>query len=310
MSIHILKSYYSFSKMNTTFYILQFLQSDNKSIIVIPSSVGTKIANNSGKYRSYIWALDSNPSPPNPKNLCLFVNNTDKTYDHTNITDVSFDMIGFFKPSYYDNDHVLSAREYSFTGEHSSMVCDEEYNKIMNSDDMIGMIVCSSGKIYNLPYNNNGDTYKNQIDNIKPVDSQPMSCLSQKYKDKKVLGVISSIEKTDNRENNGKAYWTGILSIDNDGRKRIRIASVGEGGMWITNEYGNLENGDYICSSNISGYGCKQDDDGKYSYTVGKILMDCDFNINQKTEYKTQILGFYNNKYIIASYVAVTFHCG
>jgi hypothetical protein len=39
-----------------------------------------------------------------------------------------------------------------------------------------------------------------------------------------------------------------------------------------------LESGDYITTSNIAGYGQKQESDSLKNYTVAKITMDCDFN--------------------------------
>jgi len=38
-----------------------------------------------------------------------------------------------------------------------------------------------------------------------------------------------------------------------------------------------LESGDYITTSNVAGYGQKQDDDVLHNFTVAKITMDCDF---------------------------------
>ena len=46
----------------------------------------------------------------------------------------------------------------------------------------------------------------------------------------------------------------------------------------MTNINGLLESGDYITTSNVAGYGQKQDDDILHNYTVAKITMDCDFN--------------------------------
>jgi hypothetical protein len=48
--------------------------------------------------------------------------------------------------------------------------------------------------------------------------------------------------------------------------------------MWVTNTNGNLVSGDYITTSNVAGYGQRQDDDILHNYTVAKITMDCDFN--------------------------------
>ena len=48
--------------------------------------------------------------------------------------------------------------------------------------------------------------------------------------------------------------------------------------MWVVNTAGALESGDYITTSNVAGYGQRQDDDILHNYTVAKITMDCDFN--------------------------------
>ena len=61
------------------------------------------------------------------------------------------------------------------------------------------------------------------------------------------------------------------------GDTRVYINSVGEGAIWVTNINGNLESGDYITTSNVAGYGMRQDDDILHNYTVAKITMDCDF---------------------------------
>ena len=55
------------------------------------------------------------------------------------------------------------------------------------------------------------------------------------------------------------------------------INSVGEGAIWVSNISGNLEAGDYITTSNVAGYGQKQEGAGLMNYTVAKITMDCDF---------------------------------
>jgi hypothetical protein len=47
--------------------------------------------------------------------------------------------------------------------------------------------------------------------------------------------------------------------------------------MWVSDVNGPLEAGDLITSSQIPGYGMKQDDDNFAPYTVAKITMECDF---------------------------------
>jgi len=73
--------------------------------------------------------------------------------------------------------------------------------------------------------------------------------------------------------------------------------------MWVTNHNGNIENGDYIESSVIKGYGRKQDDDILRSKTVAK----CTEAINwTEVTSSIQYSGSAYKKYL----TAVTFHCG
>jgi hypothetical protein len=49
---------------------------------------------------------------------------------------------------------------------------------------------------------------------------------------------------------------------------RLVINSLGEGGIWVCNINGNLENGDYITSSLIPGIGMKQNDNILRNYSI------------------------------------------
>ena len=56
--------------------------------------------------------------------------------------------------------------------------------------------------------------------------------------------------------------------------------------MWVCNSNGNLENGDYICSAPVHGYGQLQSEQTLHNFTVAKITQDCDFHIdNSSLEY-------------------------
>ncbi len=87
--------------------------------------------------------------------------------------------------------------------------------------------------------------------------------------------------------------------------ERIIINSVGEGGIWVCNSNGNIENGDYITSSDYLGYGEKQDDDLLHNYTVGKSTIDCNFELDSNL-YICQEL---DDKIKIA-FISCTYHCG
>ena len=267
------------------------------------SGIGVPAYNSGGTNRVFMWMIETTSG--SGKALGIAINRINAPNSYINATNQStgFALLGFFAGVW------RGSAAYSFTGEHSSMVCDEEYNDLMNynTDDFIGMVVCSSGKIYNLPHTPDGDTYTKQVDNIKSIDAQPMTRLSKKYKDKSVLGVISHIEKVGkNRNDINATNWTGCLALDKDERRRIRVASIGEGAIWITNQYGNIENGDYITTSNIAGYSTKQDDDLLHNYTIAKATMDCSFDIEKTDEYKTKYLG----DGVYASYIACTYHSG
>lgn len=103
-----------------------------------------------------------------------------------------------------------------------------------------------------------------------------MVSLSTEANDKSCFGVISASEDPDSREEtNGN-----MISIFEKelGDTRVYINSVGEGAMWVTDINGPLESGDYITTSNVPGYGQKQDSEFLANYTVAKITMDCDFD--------------------------------
>jgi len=84
---------------------------------------------------------------------------------------------------------------------------------------------------------------------------------------------------------------------------KCRANSVGEGGIWVTNLTGNIENGDYITSSPISGYGQLQDDDLLHNYTVAKCTEAVDWNsLTDTIDHEGQAY----KKYL----VGCTYHCG
>ena len=56
------------------------------------------------------------------------------------------------------------------------------------------------------------------------------------------------------------------------------VNSLGEGGILVSNYSGEIQNGDYITTSIIGGYGALQSDDLKHSYTVAKCTQDIVWN--------------------------------
>ena len=74
----------------------------------------------------------------------------------------------------------------------------------------------------------------------------------------------------------------------------------------VFNSNVNIENGDYITSSNYLGYGEKQDDDLLRNYTVAKATINCNFELDRP---------YYNcfeleeSGYRMA-FIACTYNCG
>ena len=90
-------------------------------------------------------------------------------------------------------------------------------------------------------------------------------------KDPAVMGVYSStMDFTDHPQLHA---WTG----------KHKINSVGDGYILVCDEGGNIETGDYICSSNTAGHGMKQDDDLLHNYTVAKAMEHVDWSTESTT---------------------------
>lgn len=168
----------------------------------------------------------------------------------------------------------------TFTGSHDT------FTPFRKED--IGKIVYSMGN-YETEFKD-GVKYNK----ISIMDSCPIVSLTTTENDKRVIGVLSQLrtqeftdEITDveysNLEDKSEYIQSAIdptvyiKTTTTDIFNRGAYNAVGEGGIWVSNKNGNLENGDYITSSTIPGYGQRQNDDILRNYTVAKITCDCDF---------------------------------
>jgi hypothetical protein len=166
-------------------------------------------------------------------------------------------------------DDKTSATIMNFTGQHRTFVKDTPTNQL---DDKEGLIVVSDQNEFIKM--SGGVAYGN--DAITINESLPLVSLSTKAKDKRCFGVLSTTEDPETRKEVHGNFAS--LMQKEEGDTRVYVNSVGEGAIWVTDTNGTLESGDYITTSNVAGYGMKQDDDILHNYTVAKILMDCDFN--------------------------------
>ena len=187
--------------------------------------------------------------------------------------------------------------EYSFTGQHKSKsINDTIYDNI---EDYVGLICYATGEYATYDFDN--ETCNSDSEGITINDSMPIIDLCNTKKDKRVYGVISNKEDTDREMGYGR--FVSKLPSANDAN-RVVVNGIGEGAIWIVNTNGNLENGDYIQTSNVAGYGEKQDDDLLHNYTVAKITCDCDFNM-LSNKYRSKMVG--DN---IACFVGCVYYCG
>jgi hypothetical protein len=187
--------------------------------------------------------------------------------------------------SRYESDSVLNP-EQNFTGQHR---CHIENIHIDTLKQYEGLIVSANNNKYmNMV---NGVVTGNKA--ITVNESLPIVNITSKNKDKSVFGVISSVEDTNNRNIRYGSFVTPYNKIKGD--NRVFINSIGEGSIWISNKNGNIYSGEYITSSDIPGYGQKQEDDILHNYTVAKITMDCDFNPVLQPIQKIKISNSSNN---------------
>jgi hypothetical protein len=170
--------------------------------------------------------------------------------------------------AFFDEDGSNNV-DQNFTGQHRTFIKDVPFTE---AGDLEGLVVSADQNKYikmtgGIAVGSNA---------ITTNESLPVVSLSTKVNDKKCFGVISTSEDPETRENR----FGNIVSVSQKelGDTRVYINSVGEGAMWVVNTMGSLESGDYITTSNVAGYGQRQDDDILHNYTVAKITMDCDFD--------------------------------
>lgn len=149
-------------------------------------------------------------------------------------------------------------------------------------------------------------------------DAWPNARLSDTPMSKRVYGVVTCLEANTTKPAHGYMDHEQV-NFDNDVQmNQIRVNSIGEGAIYVSNFDGNFENGDYITTCTVPGYGTKQTDDILHSYTVAKITQDCDFSSPDRyvkgdgTIFADE--AAYNayvgsDKYKVC-FVGCTYHCG
>ena len=164
----------------------------------------------------------------------------------------------------------------SFTGMHATVT-------ELKTEHKVGMIMVSTGEMW-IKAENNIET------------CLPRTAPTSTPKDKRVFGVLGELEPE------FEGYSANTPPRENE--SQVQVYSIGEGGILVTNINGNIENGDYICSSEILGHGMLQDDDLLHSYTVAKCTetINWDDSELETIEHKGQTYKAYM--------MSCTYHCG
>ena len=208
----------------------------------------------------------------------------------------------------------------SFTAFHRCYTDDELYNNDTQENidlfknDYMGRVVIATGKIKSdftrttqapkdpnapdgaddpndpnnkAPKENNEWYSEIDKDGINIEDAVPIIQLSRKKKDKRVFGVLGAPKRSTNNKD------------------RLIVNSIGEGAICVSNTNGNIENGDYLQSSDLLGYAEKQDDDLLHNYTIAKATMDCDFQLDSPYYQCKEI-----ENGVRVAFIACSYHCG
>ena len=171
----------------------------------------------------------------------------------------------------------------AFTGRHPTVTADPIGSLV------VGLIVSSTGEIW--------------MKNESTVSTGlPKVSVASTDNDKAVFGVLSRIETSDDTDD---YFYGGYHAPENVGENEtpIVVNSTGEGLVWVTNKNGEVERGDYICSTVVPGYGGKQADDLLHSYTVAKCVETIDWaSVTDTIEHD----GVTYKRYL----AACTYNCG
>ena len=175
----------------------------------------------------------------------------------------------------------------SFTGTHLCRVAPGWKGSLAMRPDSVGMVVSSSGRFPT---------------GILQTQALPSVQISNARQDKSVFGIIARALHI------GEAspqIGGGLLDVSLSNAAattfpRIIVCSLGEGGVWVLDTNGPVENGDYLQTSATAGFAEKQESDEQQVYTLGKSTCNADFTGAQhpRTPYNSR-----------SAFIGLTIHC-
>ena len=220
--------------------------------------------------------------------------------------------------------YTVASNGSFFTGHHANKFIEDEQSVKSEISNYIGLIVSSADVGY---YSVNPITKAKYVNKsaITITESLPIIKLSRVYKDKSVWGVITN-NANENYNPDGSISYDNSQEWGSNLEDRIRVNGLGEGAIWVCNANGNIENGDYITSCTVPGYGTRQDTEFLANYTVAKATCSVIFTNLTTLDEKFQIrflrpggniitrdkyeIALTNNQTVyISVFIGCTYHC-
>jgi len=170
----------------------------------------------------------------------------------------------------------------NFTGKHRCRPAPGFCFDAADVEDMMGKIVVSAGSYCDLD---------GRCDIVAVDEAIPEVDFSRKERDKRVFGVIGGVQAA--TPDGSMDFYIGNVAFKRkrskhdgvgDGAPRLIIQSAGEGTVRVNGTNGDLENGDFITTSDVPGIGMKQDEPCVMNYTVARATCDCAFSSPEMTK--------------------------
>jgi hypothetical protein len=158
----------------------------------------------------------------------------------------------------------------TFTGQHRCFPHTTLHSNEMS--ELVGLIVGANGEYVSL----NHEEPLTGKDGITISEAVPKVKLCDKSQDATVFGVVSDVDDSESFKDHYGSFVS--TSAREAGNTRLIVNSIGEGAIWVCDKAGVIQNGDYITSCSVPGYGAKQAEPTLHNYTVAKITMNCDFS--------------------------------
>ena len=157
-----------------------------------------------------------------------------------------------------------------FTGAHEVRLAEDFPDYVS-----LGMIVSVTGRT---------EIRYDEDDVISISSTLPTITLSNVENDKAVLGSFAGYTQLDSE------HWYAMK----EGERFGVVNALGEGRVWVSNINGEIQAGDYITTSLISGYGQRQNDDLLRACTLGKAIENVDWaSVTELVDFEGQAYKVY-----------------